>query len=263
MTGRVRDSPTSTTTQTGDTRVPVIDVPEQDLDASRRRKNILLLLTDCDITGVWTSALEKWGLACLSPTSLEGVNSDLKCIDLAVLDVEAFNQFALLLERIPVIGVGSQMGAGAIADYLEAGVEDFIDKSCCPRELVARVRAILRRSGRAPVETHTRVVSGWMMDLFARRLLTPDGGSVELTESEFLLTRVFIENPNKVFSPEELAAKAFLGQACSSATGISRIISALQLKLKSKKAPLRLIETARQRGYCLIVATDGVATIRG
>ncbi len=89
---------------------------------------------------------------------------------------------------------------------LEVGADDYLAKPFGPRELLARVRAVLRRHGGnapAPKETGIQAFGPFRLDL-ATHVLTHDGGEIPLTSGEFTLLRIFLEHPNQVLTRDHL-----------------------------------------------------------
>jgi two-component system phosphate regulon response regulator OmpR len=89
---------------------------------------------------------------------------------------------------------------------LEVGADDYLAKPFGPRELLARVRAVLRRHGgnaSAPKETGVQAFGPFRLDL-ATHVLTHDGGEIPLTSGEFTLLRIFLEHPNQVLTRDHL-----------------------------------------------------------
>ena len=91
---------------------------------------------------------------------------------------------------------------------LELGADDYLPKPCNPRELLARVRAVLRRRGERPnLQSHLGArceFNGWRLDMVRRELRTPDGVIVNLSGGEFSLLRAFVEHPQRVLTRDQL-----------------------------------------------------------
>lgn len=86
---------------------------------------------------------------------------------------------------------------------LEIGADDYIAKPFQPRELVARINAVLRRAGQRPPPTALRF-AGWTFDRQQRELTSPDGVRTALSKAEFRLLSAFVDHPHKVLSRERL-----------------------------------------------------------
>lgn len=134
---------------------------------------------------------------------------------------------------------------------LELGADDYLPKPCNPRELLARVRAVLRRR-REPsaFEGPGALVEfdGWRLDLVRRRLTSPRGVAVELSGGEFNLLRVFVERPERVLSRDQLLdlARGSTSEAFDRAIDVQ--VSRLRRKLDDGSGR-DLIRTVRGEGY--------------
>ena len=139
---------------------------------------------------------------------------------------------------------------------LEVGADDYISKPFSPRELLARVQSVLRRtrgntfpkttidSGEAIVEFHD-----WKLDLGSRHMLAKDGMALELTTAEFDLLRAFVESPNRVLSRDFLLDQLHGLDWVGYDRGVDGLVSRLRRKIKSPVETGPLIKTVRGVGY--------------
>jgi two-component system OmpR family response regulator len=135
---------------------------------------------------------------------------------------------------------------------LEVGADDYLPKPFNPRELLARIRAVLRRTAGpnagAIKPSHAYHFSGWVLDLVRRELTSPVGAMVALTGAEYDLLIAFIERPGQVLNRDqllELARNRIYGYDRSVDVQVSR----LRRKLGDDTSPSPLIKTVRGAGY--------------
>jgi two-component system, OmpR family, response regulator len=139
---------------------------------------------------------------------------------------------------------------------LEMGADDYIAKVANPRELLARVRAVLRRSG-APHDgaaaDQKRVLefAGWRLDVTQRQLISPKQAWVPLRAGEFELLLVFAERPQRVLSRDQLLDLARGRSANPFDRSIDVQISRLRRKIENDPREPELIKTVRSGGYIL------------
>lgn len=129
---------------------------------------------------------------------------------------------------------------------IELGADDYLVKPFIPRELLARIGAVLRRT--APnIEPSQKIsaycFSGFLLDPSTRRLLEPTGVRVILTSAEFDLLLTLCRNPGKVFSRDELKA------ASTTERSVDIVISRLRQKIEADPRDPALIQTVRSMGY--------------
>jgi two-component system OmpR family response regulator len=187
-------------------------------------------------------------------------------VDLVLLDVmlPGRSGFELCRElrgegRIPIILLTALGEASDRVIGLELGADDFIVKPADPRELVARIRAVLRRvSGAegAPGSEGQEVArfAGWSLDTRRRELLRPGGVAVELTSGEYDLLLAFVERPQRVLTRDQLLDLArnrpYGGLDRSMDVQISRLRAKLGSRRHGDGEP-GLIKTIRGIGYML------------
>ncbi|MFT4179286.1 MAG: response regulator [Thermomonas sp.] len=142
---------------------------------------------------------------------------------------------------------------------LEVGADDYLAKPCNPRELLARVRAVLRRrlAGEpVPVdEARQYEFSGWRLDMVRRDLRDPSGVFVDLSDGEFSLLRTFVEHPQRVLSRDQLLDYAHGRNVEVYDRAIDTQISRLRRKL-NERTRQELIRTIRNEGYMLLPAVN-------
>ena len=188
--------------------------------------------------------------------------------DLALLDVhlnESEDGFALarwLRARSARIGIIMLTAAGDTIDRvvgLESGADDYIPKPFEPRELVARVKALLRRSGPSapppPRLTEVRIGTA-MLDLARRLLVLADGTVDNLTASEFDLLRLFVENPNRPLTRDWLLETVAHRGAEAFDRAIDNRIMRLRRKLERDPSKPEVIRSVRGVGYMFVPSAD-------
>ena len=139
---------------------------------------------------------------------------------------------------------------------LELGADDYVTKPFNPRELLARIRAVLRRTGDADerqTETTVRTYSfsGWLLETARRRLLDPTGVEVALTGGEYDLLVALLERPNRVLTRDMLLDLLRGRQAGPFDRAIDVAVSRLRRKLEDDGRHAQLIKTVRGGGYVL------------
>jgi two-component system, OmpR family, response regulator len=181
-------------------------------------------------------------------------------IDLVLLDLMLPGEDGLSLCRrlrarsqVPVIILSAK---GEDIDRivgLEMGADDYLTKPFNPRELLARIRAVLRRA-RAPAvcdgrRTRTLVFEGWCLDRVLRELKDPQGIRIALTGAEFELLQALCERPECVLSREQLFELTHGRSTGSLERSIDVLISRLRHKLERNPHDPHLIKTVRSGGY--------------
>jgi len=138
---------------------------------------------------------------------------------------------------------------------LEMGADDYLAKPFSPRELLARIRAVLRRTleggekRRLPQPVFR--FAGWQLETARRRLLDPDGIEVALTGGEYDLLFALLERPNRVLTRDMLLDLLRGRQAGPFDRAIDVAVSRLRRKLEDQGRHAQLIKTVRGGGYVL------------
>ncbi len=146
---------------------------------------------------------------------------------------------------------------------LELGADDYLGKPFNPRELLARIRAVLRRASSggeagAAKEPPSKAIrfAGWVLEPARRRLLNPDGAEVALTGGEYELLQVLVERPNRVLTRDMLMDLLRGRQAGPFDRAIDVAVSRLRRKLEDDGRNPSLIKTVRGGGYVLAATVE-------
>jgi len=227
------------------------------------RKTVLVVEDDEDIRDLIVEQLARDNYRLLAAPDIGGLRRicAAETVDLIVLDLNLPDGDGLALCRdlrardisTPVIMVTARGSAIDRVLGLELGADDYLTKPFEPRELMARVRNLLRRTeGNAAAEKiQKRLVrfGPWRLDLIQRRLIAPDEGLVMLSSAEFRLLGRFIEEPGRVLSREELLPERKATVAFDRSIDLQ--VSRLRQKLGQTEGGADLILTVRSEGYVL------------
>ncbi|WP_394788920.1 response regulator [Rhodoferax sp.] len=189
---------------------------------------------------------------------------DREAIDLVLLDLKLPGEDGMQLARtlrqraaVPIIFLTGRNEEADRVMGLELGADDYVTKPFSPRELLARVRAVLRRyqvQATLPERDNSRRAfrfSGWELNLRTRRLVSPEGVSVELSNGEFSLLGAMCRAPRRVLSRDQLLSMSRLHEAEVYDRTIDVQIRRLRLKVEVDSANPMLIVTERGAGYLL------------
>ncbi|HLJ63156.1 MAG TPA: response regulator [Stellaceae bacterium] len=163
--------------------------------------------------------------------------------------------------NIPIIML---TGKGDLIDRvvgLEAGADDYITKPFELREILARIRTVLRRSSAssaippaAALPGEVLIFEGWRLDLAKRDLHRPDGTAVPLTAGEFDLLRVFASHPNRVLNRDQLLDLLKGREWSTYDRAIDTQVGRLRKKIETDTSNPSLIKTVRGGGYVFAVS---------
>ncbi|MGF6710516.1 two-component system OmpR family response regulator [Luteibacter sp. W1I16] len=225
---------------------------------------ILVVDDDPELRGLITTFLGGHGYRVQAAENAAQMNAAIERErpDLVVLDVMMPGEDGLSAARRlaashgPPVIILSALGSDTDRIIgLEVGADDYLAKPCNPRELLARVRAVLRRSGGAePVKTEDvrpYGFAGWRLDVTRRDLRDPTGIFINLSDGEFSLLRAFVEHPQRILSRDQLLDLVHGGRAEVYDRAIDTQISRLRRKLNDR-AQEEMIRTVRNEGYMLL-----------
>lgn len=185
-------------------------------------------------------------------------------VDLVILDVMLPGQSGFELCReirshseVPVIMLTAVNELTDKVVGLELGADDYVPKPFEPRELLARVRAVIRRKGgfhsdKGAAPRQQFLFADWLVDIPRRQVKAPDNVVVSLTAAEFELLAAFVQNPHRTLSRDQLL-ELTTGRAVNAFDrSIDILVSRLRRKLVDNGAGEDFIKTIRGGGYSFV-----------
>ena len=181
--------------------------------------------------------------------------------DLLVLDLMMPGEDGLTLcrelrvkSRLPIIMLTAMGEETDRIIGLEMGADDYLAKPFNPRELLARIKAVMRRTQAEPQpapDTLTRDLrfDRWLLDINRRELVDEDGVGMSLSTAEFDLLKVFLERPQRVLSRDQLLDLARGREAVAFDRAVDTLVSRLRRKLERDPKNPELIKTIWGGGY--------------
>jgi len=193
-------------------------------------------------------------------------------IDLVILDLKLPGEDGMQIARrlreesdVPIIMLTARKDEADRVMGLELGADDYLTKPFSPRELLARIRALLRRSrahetvadGLSRIRAYR--FAGWELNVRLRRLHSPEGETIPTTNSEFNLLVAFLAAPQRVLSREQLLERSRLHNDEVYDRSVDVQVGRLRRKIEPTGAATQLIRTERGAGY---IFTASVETVR-
>ncbi|MFA9217681.1 MAG: response regulator [Sphingomonadaceae bacterium] len=173
-------------------------------------------------------------------------------LDVMLPDTDGFALCRILRQRsnVPIIMLTASSDETDRIVGLELGADDYIAKPYSPRELLARIKAILRRSAQEPVAAvRCYHFNGYTLDLLERTVVDADGAPVALTGLDFQLLKYFVEHPGTVLDRSLLCEETRGRDAGPLDRSLDVQISRLRLRLNDDGKQPMLIKTVRGAGY--------------
>ncbi len=227
---------------------------------------ILIVDDDEDITTLLAEYLTPYGYTAHVAGDGASMHRQLTqhAIDLVVLDVMLPGADGLVLTRevrrqslLPIIMLTARSNPYDRVLGLENGADDYVSKPFEPRELVARIQSVLRRtttphdSPAAHARSDVICFDGWELHRENHCLHSPDGLVVALSNAEFRLLVTFLHTPRRLLSRDQLMEQAHGHATDSAGRSIDLLVSRLRQKLARAPDGLCMIKTVRGMGYML------------
>jgi len=239
------------------------------------RDHVLIVDDDRDIRELIAAYLEKNGMRTTLAANGRHMRTTLESgmPDLIVLDLMLPGEDGLVLCRelragkfrtIPVLMLTARGEEVDRIIGLEMGADDYMPKPFAVRELLARIRAVLRRTRMLPpniqvMESADMLAFGdWRLDTTARHLLDAGGTMVALSGAEYRLLRVFLDHPQRVLTRDQLLNLTQGRDADQFDRSIDLLVSRLRQRLRDDARDPRYIKTLRSEGY---VFSSGVTVV--
>jgi len=233
--------------------------------AMETKERILVVDDDPDIRSLLHEYLEKNGYSVRTAGNGRELRTALDTgrYDLVVLDIMLPGEDGLTLCRklrgespIPIIMLTARGDEMDRILGLEMGADDYLSKPFNPRELLARIKATLRRAampGRGMDINGARRLhfAGWTLDLSSRHLVDPQGVVLPLSSGEFRLLKVLLEHPNRVLTRDQLLDLTRGRDRDPFDRSIDVQISRLRRRIHDDDQALEIIKTVRGEGYIL------------
>ncbi len=234
------------------------------------QEHLLVVDDDREIRKLLTEYLEQAGYRVSAVADGKAMRRmlDAHRVDLVVLDLMLPGEDGLMLCRdlrarsnLPVLMLTAR---GTEVDRiigLEMGADDYLAKPFNPRELLARIKSILRRAQSLPPNLAAEDIvalrfADWTLDVAARHLVAPDGLVVPLSGAEYRLLRVFLDHAQCVLSRDQLLELANGREAILFDRSIDVLVGRLRKRLRDDGREPQLVKTVRGEGYVLAAAVD-------
>lgn len=229
----------------------------------------ILIDSDPSSSKALSRYLERFAFTIASGTSAFELRQLLQTqsFDLVIMDMHLPDEDGLSVCRwmqsemphLPLIVLTAHNDVASRVVSLECGADDYIERPVDARELVARIRAVLRRAGHgatmAPNSDASALRSvqfaGWQLNLLTQALQSPEGEVTVLSNLEFRLLSAFVSKPRTVLSRSELALSARHRGAQAEVRAVDLAVSRLRQKLGDAPPRQTLIRTVRGQGYIL------------
>jgi two-component system OmpR family response regulator len=238
--------------------------------AMNKPEHILIVDDDAEIRNLLRDYLDRNGMRAEAVADGHGMRTALQRgrFDLVILDLMLPGEDGLTLCRdlrarsnLPVIMLTARGEETDRIVGLEMGADDYVPKPFNPRELLARIKAVLRRAQSLPESTASTDAkrmrfAGWTLDLTTQQLTSPKGVVTPLSSGEYRLLRVFLERPNRVLSRDQLLDFTRGREAMPFDRSIDVQVGRLRRRLGDAGREPTLLKTVRSEGYVLAATVE-------
>jgi two-component system OmpR family response regulator len=235
-------------------------------------KSILLVDDDAEIRELLQTYLQRAGFnvhtvgdGAAMREALSRSPADLIILDVMLPDEDGFSLCRWLREhqrfaQVPVIILTASSDEVDRVIGLELGADDYLGKPFSPRELQARIKALLRRVGFAQERGGPEVLAfaDWRLDMVSHRLFHQDGEEVLLSGADFALLKLFLEHPQQILDRDTIANATRGREVMPLERIVDMGVSRLRQRLRDTGKAPQLIRTVRGAGYLLAAHVVGV-----
>lgn len=226
-------------------------------------KSILLVDDDQDIRELLDAYLSRCGFQVRAVAdgqafrqALDAEGSDLVILDVMLPDEDGFSLCRWVREhprqaRVPIIMLTASSDEADRVIGLELGADDYLGKPFSPRELQARIKALLRRAGFQAPGGEVLAFDEWRLDTVSHRLFHRDGEEVILSGADFALLKLFLDHPQQILDRDTIGNATRGRELMPLDRIVDMAVSRLRQRLRDTGKPPRLIRTVRGSGYLL------------
>ncbi|MBD2836199.1 response regulator [Pseudomonas sp. JM0905a] len=232
---------------------------------SQSGKSILLVDDDQEIRELLETYLSRAGFQVRSVADGEGFRramaeeaADLVILDVMLPDEDGFSLCRWVrahqrLAQVPIIMLTASSDEADRVIGLELGADDYLGKPFSPRELLARIKALLRRVGFGQERPVVEVLAfdEWRLDMISHRLFHLDGEEVILSGADFALLKLFLDHPQQILDRDTIANATRGREVMPLERIVDMAVSRLRQRLRDTGKAPRLIRTVRGAGYLL------------
>lgn len=228
-------------------------------------KSILLVDDDQEIRELLHAYLTRAGFAVRTTgdgrsfrEALNEVAADLVILDVMLPDEDGFSLCRWVrqhprLAQVPIIMLTASSDEADRVIGLELGADDYLGKPFSPRELQARIKALLRRAQFGQERSASEIIAfeEWRLDIVSHRLFHTDGEEVFLSGADFALLKLFLDHPQQILDRDTIGNATRGREPMPLDRIVDMAVSRLRQRLRDTDKPPRLIRTVRGSGYLL------------